>query len=274
MKSIPKTLLACAAASALFLTSCSNDDSENSVSVTYSNYFNRVVDSAGGEFLDKGIKYVITSHYDDQSLSVEIQNFRLQADGQTYTGATVSKMPASGNAWRQGTITSTGSIAITDMTVVPAGAYYIISFHAGTCTVNSVPIAIPLVNKTTTVIPDDGSTNYTNTDDIDYAVVFNPENHTATISVNGPKFSADMPANLILTYPDIPVLFTYDGYSLKADQIIPTYNNTPFPAFTLTDITGQGKFAYPADATLNYHVTGQGSVSTVLALQGTTDSTN
>lgn len=265
MNSVAKILMTCATAATLaFTTTSCSDDKDNIIETTYTSYFNRIEDPSGNYFLNDGVTYVIANNQDANTFSVTIKNFKLEADGPTYGSVTIKDMPVVEGVVRQGTVTSSGDVSITDFTISTAGTYYVMSFKSGAYTVNTFPAYTALVNKNTSVVPDNGGTTYTSTDKIGYLITFDPKKSTATITVSGPKFSADMPANLVLTYPSIPVHFEKSGFNLTAPEIIPTYNDTPFPAFTLSNITGHATLAYPSNMTLNYHVKGQGTVSTTL----------
>lgn len=63
----------------------------------------------------------------------------------------------------------------------------------------------------------------------------------ADLTILNPRFIPNMPVER-MTFPDIPLTLTTDGYSLEAEKIIPTISGTPYPAFPITDLAASVVF--------------------------------
>ena len=71
------------------------------------------------------------------------------------------------------------------------------------------------------------------------SIEFETEEGIATIKMVQVSFSSRMPLKLDMTIPDITAAEAAEGLSLSGDVIVPLAMGGPFPAYTITGLTGE-----------------------------------
>lgn len=102
-----------------------------------------------------------------------------------------------------------------------------------------------------------------------YQVDFNPEAMTANITAYGPKFAPDVTGQapmplLEMVFPNLPVRFINDGYTIIAPSVIPEVKGVPYEAFAITDFRANIALTFEGIKELNYVVKDRGVVHTTL----------
>lgn len=73
-----------------------------------------------------------------------------------------------------------------------------------------------------------------------YLVIIDKKTNTAELQIAYPKFVEAMPAERVgvMTFKDIPLTFTKEGFSFEAPSIVPQIKDTPYPDYTITNLYG------------------------------------
>lgn len=266
MKSV-KTLLLFLSVAFVFVA-CDSDDSSYAASwkYDYSNSFNYVLNVGSGKgAVYAGAKYSI-EFMSDGKATVVVENVRFAQ------GMPEIDMELSGLSW---TLTSNSFMTIKAKDVIPVvdgeamPEYTIDQLTIGVLdrssqndhTVFNISysvlggsfqvVAIPTQVKyygVTDVRNIAASTDFSTTDPC-YVISFS-EDLTADVDIYGAKFAQNMPAQN-MSFNDIPVVVTSNGYTLAISDLVPEIAGVPYPNYPITNFNAVADFASGVDVYFN-----------------------
>jgi hypothetical protein len=123
---------------------------------------------------------------------------------------------------------STGSQNLVILSFTVDGRYQVSTYFTPTQyigTTTSVDVDAPTVGVFTSETPQ-------------YLVVLDRTNMKAQVQVANAKFLDGMPSLGTMVFDEIPLTFTKTGYTFTTDSVIPSISDVPYPAFTLTNLSG------------------------------------
>lgn len=243
----------------LAIVSCSNGDTDTTSKQYYSNSFHHVYNVMSGTYkVYDDSEYVFEFNYTDGTADVEIKKIRF-ADGMPEINMSLEKLkwgysnefrvisatdviPVVNGEPMQDYLINSVKIEILDRYV---GAYYepvvnICFLVNNVFKVTAVQENIVYFGQTNVV-----STLGENPFDTNLSIyqVSIDDDLTADIRISGAKFAQGMPS-LDMEFEDIPVVVNSGyGYSLACDRLIPEINDTPYPNYEISNLSGSGVFS-------------------------------
>ena len=101
----------------------------------------------------------------------------------------------------------------------------------------------------TTVSAASGLADFSTTDS-QYYLTFNPDTRCVTITIEKAQFISSMPA-MDIVLKNIPFSIIGGKAVFSAESIVPESNNTPYPAFPISDLKGEFDFGGDFDLEFN-----------------------
>ncbi len=259
-----KTFLAVALLAFAAVSCVSSGDPERKTTQTYSSCFNHVLNLGNqSDATFANPSYVMEFDFDTNLAKIEINNAKfaemMPAINMTLEGlkwkynsagfrtieATDVVPMVNGEAMEQYILTKF-NVAILDRYVY--GSYepivnisYVVD---GAFRVVAVPRSIIYVGSTGVVDTAFG-TNFTTTAPV-YQVVIDQATMTAEINIDKAKFAEAMPP-MDMKFKGIAVKVTESGYELAKDSLVPEIASTPYPAYTITNLTGAASWSTGMD---------------------------
>lgn len=272
MNQVFKSLLS-ALISVVALTSCSSsDDPDTIIQYQIPPCFSYVTDlSQGVSANGTSMTYTIQLNYTKLTADVYINGLEL-TDNTAYPTITLKDVPwtMGTDGWKviegtniKSTVNGFGTapvftsvrIKIFDRMV---GEYYNPGFEVSFVLDNRFRVLSAIADQvqvgTSVSTSPDGEEFQCNT--TAYVLTFNTKTMRASLFLSGAKFASQMPA-LDITFDNIPFTFAGNTAVLSCDALIPTINDTPYPAFPISKLTGVYNFGKGLELEFGCGVMGQ-----------------
>lgn len=92
------------------------------------------------------------------------------------------------------------------------------------------------------------------TSETSYIVNLKPDEGKADLTINNPKFAAEMPTLSQMEFGGMSLQMTPTGYVIVSDSLIPSISGTPYPSFAVSDLSLSGTM--DASGTLQFNCMG------------------
>lgn len=273
-----KSLFLCAAllACGVSVTSCGGEDDPqaNLVDAITPSSFSYVVDSDGIGRVFSGPTYRVTFDDDHKTAVVRMENVRW-SDNMSASNYSYSDVAWKFNPDNKARVIdaaralpdAAGAPEITDMEItmyepvemdggLQMNGLSVSYTAAGEYEVTNIPYRTIFIGASETVNEAD-NTSFVTTE-MNYVIDINPDKMTAVMKVENASFAESMPV-MDMEFAGLKVTPEKGGFSLSAEQLVPTIGGTPYPRFNVTnlemkvDLQGQSELVF--NCMENYKVT-------------------
>lgn len=271
---------------ALTIVSCDSENKGNTVTQSFTNGFNYVVDlsnSSSEAFIDDEVGYEMKFNYDNNTADVTITSLQLDAD-KSNMSVNLAGLPWSytEEGFRQiyvpnltvgmSTTISNFRLVMMDRNIYMSTGYAYSPVISISYTVDAryqvtafMRTYIYVDNSTRVTTVADGSV-YSPKEGTVYGVVIDPKKLKASLLIDGAVFAAGMEAHPVqMTFPELNVKLSSSGYTLACDETIPTVTEggktVPYEAFKITDFTGYSSLS--GSTSLSYRCANRGNACDV-----------
>lgn len=250
----------------LLLTSCDDDNKGNQTITeqTLPNCFAYVTDIADGPAAYyTGLAYKVRLNYTEPSAEVTVSGLKL-TDGTSYPSFTLSGLKfsidkdgwivLSGENLQPSGIAASLDVSRFSMRLYQriVGSAYSPAFSVSMNIDGRYSVSSAFASQACFGITTSKSSSFSTfeTKETQYALAFNTETRCVTISIVKAQFMEKMPA-MDIVLKNIP--FTMRGTTayFEIDNIVPESNNTPYPAFPISNLKGELDFGAGMDMTFD-----------------------
>lgn len=253
LKLLPLLLL-----SAIILPSCGDDEPrENTQSLTISsslNYISAIDLTDNSLSLYPGADYGVTVNLDRATLQLFVNNLQYDTDERAISFALPElRMEYTQTGWKlrhpeaievqAGASTVSVSDLVVDFVLRVDGSQNLVIINYtldDRYELTTFFTHNQFIGKTSSADMTDPDKEPFLTEQSRYLVVIDNKTKTAEVQIAYPKFVSNMPSERIgtMVFKNIPLTFTQDGFTFKADKLTPEIKNVPYPDYEITDIKG------------------------------------